>query len=42
MRGALFELLVAEVVRRDHPAFVELNKVCKGKEGVKAEVDVCS
>jgi len=40
MRGALFELLVAEVTRRDYPALVELNKVCKGKEGVKAEVDV--
>lgn len=40
MRGALFELLVAEVVRRDHPALVELNKICKGKECAKAEVDV--
>jgi hypothetical protein len=40
MRGSLFELLVAEVARRDHPAFVELNKICKGKEGARAEVDV--
>jgi hypothetical protein len=40
MRGSLFELLVAEVARRVHPAPVELNKVCKGKEGAKAEVDV--
>lgn len=40
MRGSLFELLVAEVARRGHPAQVELNKICKGKEGAKAEVDV--
>lgn len=40
MRGSLFELLVAEVARRNHPAFVELNKVCRGKEGARAEVDV--
>jgi len=40
MRGALFELLVAEVARRDHPALVELNKKCRGKDGAKAEVDV--
>ena len=40
MRGSLFELLVAEVARRDHPAFVELNKICKGKDGARAEVDV--
>ncbi|MYN26975.1 hypothetical protein [Duganella levis] len=40
MRGSLFELLVAEVARRDHPAVVELNKICRGKDGAKAEVDV--
>jgi hypothetical protein len=40
MRGSLFELLVAEVTRRNHPAPVELNKICKGKEGARAEVDV--
>lgn len=40
MRGSLFELLVAEVTRRDHPALVELNKICRGKEGARAEVDV--
>jgi hypothetical protein len=40
MRGSLFELLVAEVARRDHPALVELNKICKGNDGARAEVDV--
>ncbi|GAB3437223.1 hypothetical protein NX773_22635 [Massilia solisilvae] len=40
MRGAFFELLVAEVVRRDRSPAIELNKICKGKDGAKAEVDV--
>jgi len=39
MRGALFELLVAEVVRRTAAAQVKLNKICKGEDGI-AEVDV--
>lgn len=39
MRGAFFELLVAEVVRKDFPGEVKLNKICSGKDG-KAEVDV--
>lgn len=39
MRGAFFELLVAEVVRKRSPAEVELNKICKGDDG-KAEVDI--
>lgn len=39
MRGAFFELLVAEIVRKTSPAQVELNKICTGKEGT-AEVDV--
>lgn len=40
MRGALFELLVAEVARREHPANPRLNKICTGRDGVKAEIDV--
>lgn len=39
MRGALFELLVAEVVRRTAVGQVRLNKICKGEDGI-AEVDV--
>lgn len=39
MRGTLFELLVAEVVRRKAGAQVKLNKICKGEDGI-AEVDV--
>lgn len=41
MRGAFFELLVAEVVRRKSAAgTVLVNKLCKGLDGSKAEVDV--
>ncbi|MDR0214064.1 MAG: hypothetical protein LBJ15_08700 [Comamonas sp.] len=40
MRGALFELLVAEVARREHPANPILNKICTGRDGAKAEIDV--
>lgn len=42
MRGALFELLVAEVIRRTAvgTASVQLNKLCKGDDGADAEVDV--
>jgi hypothetical protein len=39
MRGAFFELLVAEVVRKSAAGQVRLNKVCKGEDGI-AEVDV--
>jgi hypothetical protein len=39
MRGAFFELLVAEVVRKSAAGQVRLNKVCKGEDG-SAEVDV--
>lgn len=39
MRGAFFELLVAEVVRKTAGGLVKLNKICKGKDG-NAEVDV--
>jgi hypothetical protein len=39
MRGAFFELLVAEVVRKTAAAPVKLNKICKGEDG-NAEVDV--
>lgn len=39
MRGAFFELLVAEVVRKNSPADVQLNKICKTPAG-EAEVDV--
>jgi hypothetical protein len=39
IRGAFFELLVAEVVRRTAAGTVKLNKICKGKDG-DAEVDV--
>lgn len=39
MRGAFFELLVAEIIRKTSPAQVELNKICTGKDGT-AEVDV--
>lgn len=39
MRGAFFELLVAEVVRKTFPGEVQLNKVCSGADGA-AEVDV--
>ncbi len=39
MRGAFFELLVAEVVRKTAAGQVTLNKICKGKDGA-AEVDV--
>jgi len=39
MRGAFFELLVAEIVRKTSPAQVQLNKICTGEDG-KAEVDV--
>ncbi|WP_414615703.1 hypothetical protein ACSYS8_000313 [Stenotrophomonas muris] len=39
MRGALFELLVAEVVRKKTAAQVKLNKICRGEDGI-AEVDV--
>ena len=40
MRGAFFELLVAEVVRKTSPAQIQLNKICTGKDGQTAEVDV--
>jgi hypothetical protein len=41
IRGALFEMLVAEVVRRSQPnARIDLNRQCKGNDGHKAEVDV--
>lgn len=39
MRGAFFELLVAEVVRKKAAGQVKLNKICKGEDG-NAEVDV--
>lgn len=39
MRGAFFELLVAEAVRKTAAGQVKLNKICNGKDG-KAEVDV--
>lgn len=39
MRGAFFELLVAEVVRRSAVGQVKLNKICEGEDG-SAEVDV--
>lgn len=39
MRGAFFELLVAEVVRKTASGPVKLNKICKGEDG-NAEVDV--
>lgn len=39
MRGAFFELLVAEVVRKNAAGQVKLNKICKGEDG-NAEVDV--
>jgi hypothetical protein len=39
MRGAFFELLVAEVVRKTAPGPVKLNKICRGDDG-DAEVDV--
>ncbi|MGR7948814.1 hypothetical protein ACU6HM_06005 [Alcaligenes sp. RM2] len=39
MRGAFFELLVAEVVRKKAAGPVKLNKICKGEDGT-AEVDV--
>lgn len=39
MRGAFFELLVAEVVRKNASGQVKLNKICKGEDG-NAEVDV--
>lgn len=39
MRGAFFELLVAEVVRKSAAGQVRLNKICKGEDGI-AEVDV--
>lgn len=39
MRGALFEFIVAELVRKRATAEVKLNKVCEGADG-KAEVDV--
>jgi hypothetical protein len=41
MRGALFEMLVAEVIRRTQAnARIDLNRQCKGNDGNKAEVDV--
>lgn len=39
MRGAFFEFLVAELVRKTFPGEVQLNKICSGEDG-KAEVDV--
>ncbi|MBQ24862.1 MAG: hypothetical protein CL546_07965 [Alcanivorax sp.] len=39
MRGALFEFLVAEVIRKESPAEVEVSKILKAKSG-SAEVDV--
>ncbi len=39
MRGAFFELLVAEIVRKKSPAQIQLNKFCTGNDGT-AEVDV--
>lgn len=40
MRGAFFELLVAHIVRQDHPGDLMLNKQCKDDEGRVAEIDV--
>ncbi|MGQ5255187.1 hypothetical protein [Xanthomonas arboricola] len=39
MRGAFFELLVAELVRKTAAGKVRLNKICQGEDG-GAEVDV--
>jgi hypothetical protein len=39
MRGAFFELLVAEIIRKTSPTQIQLNKICKGTNGT-AEVDV--
>lgn len=39
MRGAFFELLVAEIVRKTSLAQIQLNKICTGEDGT-AEVDV--
>jgi hypothetical protein len=39
MRGAFFELLVAEVVRKTATGLVKLNKICGGEDG-NAEVDI--
>lgn len=39
MRGALFEFVVAELVRKHSPAQLQLNQTCEGSDG-KAEVDV--
>lgn len=39
MRGALFEFVVAELIRKTSPTQVQLNKICNGEDG-KAEVDV--
>lgn len=39
MRGAFFELLIAEVVRKKSPAQILLNKICTGNDGT-AEVDI--
>lgn len=39
MRGAFFELLVAEVVRKTSPGILKINKVCKTEIGI-AEVDI--
>ncbi len=40
MRGAFFELLVAEVVRKTSPTQIQLNKICTADNGEIAEVDV--
>lgn len=39
MRGAFFELLVAEVVRKRSSGLVSVNQVCQGEDG-NSEVDV--
>lgn len=40
LRGALFEFLVAEIVREKYGARITLNKIFKNELGGKAEVDV--
>ncbi|UNK42455.1 hypothetical protein MNO14_16230 [Luteimonas sp. S4-F44] len=39
MRGAFFELLVGELIRKRAAGQVRLNRICKGEDGI-AEVDV--
>lgn len=41
VRGALFEFLVAEIIRAvTHPSFIELNKVIRTIDSKQAEIDV--